>query len=477
MGQKKGREMRRLSVLAVAAGVLGSVLATWEEARAIPPFARKYQTSCSTCHVMFPKLNAFGEAFRLNGYQIPAPEGDEPYIKDKPLQLEAPAWKDLWPKAIWPGTIPGMPPVGIRFITHLQITQDDTNPFRTNFEFPHEIEPLLGGTFGNDLGFFGQIEFKHPNAVALQQAFLKIQDPLKNIGIPIPERAFNLWVGKLDLNYLPSYRNFTRVFRVHPLWGNKRLSDLRLINSDTLATKSAKNRFRHQDFQPAVEANGILFKRFGYSFGLAQGQEEVFDTNNHKDLYYTVRLKLGGRALDGSLSGQEVMVGAPPTGGWVDNAISIEHFGYFGQFRVQATPTIIEDEFNRFGVALNGTFQNLDLAVGYVWGHHDTPFAPDSFQGVDYRSPFVKAEYMFLPWLMGTLRWELLEVSRPSDLVAQGFTVSSLDQQRWLPGVAFLIRANVRVDIQGEIYSVHRDSEVRGRNKPHTMWVRLDFAF
>jgi len=225
-----------------------------------------------------------------------------------------------------------------------------------------------------------------------------------------------------------------------------------------------------------VEANGILFKRFGYSFGVAQGQEEVFDTNNHKDLYYTVRLKLGGRALDGSVPDAEVPIVAPPTGGWVDNAISIEHFGYFGQFPVQATPWI-EDDFSRFGVALNGTFQNLDLAVGHVWGHHDNPFAPDSFQGVDYRSPFVKAEYMFLPWLMGTLRWELLEVSRPSDLVAKGFTVSSLDQQRWLPGVAFLIRGNVRLDIQGEIYSVHRESEVGNRNKPHTLWIRLDFAF
>ncbi|MFN3476710.1 MAG: hypothetical protein ACK4Z6_04035 [Candidatus Methylomirabilales bacterium] len=469
--------MKRRYGLAVAAGVLGSVLLTWGEAGAIPAFARKYQTSCSTCHVMFPKLNAFGEAFRLNGYQIPAPEGDEPYIKDKPLQLEAPAWKQLWPQAIWPGTIPGMPPIAIRFINHLEISQEDTRPFRTNFEFPHEIEPLLGGTFGDDFGFFGQIEFKHPNAMALQQAFLKIQDPLTNIGLPVPERAFNLWVGKFDLNYLPSYRNFTRVFRVHPLWGNKRLSDLKLINPDTLKDISAKNRFRHQDFQPAVEANGILFKRFGYSFGLAQGQEEVFDTNNHKDLYYTVRLKLGGRALDGSLPGVEVPIVAPPTGGWVDNAISIEHFGYFGQFRVKPAPNRIEDDFSRFGVALNWTFQNLDLAVGYVFGHHDNPFAPDSFQGVDYRSPFVKAEYMFLPWLMGTLRWELLEVSRPSDLVAKGFTVSSLDQQRWLPGVAFLIRANVRVDIQGEIYSVHRESEARNRNKPHTLWVRLDFAF
>src|SRR3990172_1260805 len=90
---------------------------------------------------------------------------------------------DVWSDAsdgcrIWPGTIPGMPPIGIRFINHVEISQEETRAFNTNFEFPHEIELLTGGTFGDDLGFFGQTEFKHPNTVALQQAFLKIQDPL-----------------------------------------------------------------------------------------------------------------------------------------------------------------------------------------------------------------------------------------------------------------------------------------------------------
>ena len=31
-------------------------------ARAIPSFARKYGTSCLTCHTVYPKLTPFGEA-------------------------------------------------------------------------------------------------------------------------------------------------------------------------------------------------------------------------------------------------------------------------------------------------------------------------------------------------------------------------------------------------------------------------------
>jgi hypothetical protein len=39
--------------------------------RAIPAFARQYQTSCSTCHVDFPKLNDFGKAFKDAGFKFP----------------------------------------------------------------------------------------------------------------------------------------------------------------------------------------------------------------------------------------------------------------------------------------------------------------------------------------------------------------------------------------------------------------------
>ncbi len=38
-----------------------------QPASAVPSFARKYETSCMTCHVAPPKLNAFGRAFKNNG--------------------------------------------------------------------------------------------------------------------------------------------------------------------------------------------------------------------------------------------------------------------------------------------------------------------------------------------------------------------------------------------------------------------------
>src|SRR5690242_18131940 len=87
-------------------------IASVRYADAIPAFARQYGTSCTTCHLDFPKLNDFGKAFKDAGFKFP--KDDESFIKIPPVMLGAPAQKELWPHTIWPGTIPGLPPIGLR---------------------------------------------------------------------------------------------------------------------------------------------------------------------------------------------------------------------------------------------------------------------------------------------------------------------------------------------------------------------------
>src|SRR3981081_3495467 len=36
----------------------------------IPAFARKYGMRCSACHLAVPALNAYGQAFKDNGYRM-----------------------------------------------------------------------------------------------------------------------------------------------------------------------------------------------------------------------------------------------------------------------------------------------------------------------------------------------------------------------------------------------------------------------
>lgn len=83
-----------------------------KRADAVPVFARKYRTSCTTCHwATFPALNPFDKAFKNNGYRFP--EDDEVYVKDTPMAMGGEHWKKLFPKALWPSDIPYLPPISL----------------------------------------------------------------------------------------------------------------------------------------------------------------------------------------------------------------------------------------------------------------------------------------------------------------------------------------------------------------------------
>ncbi len=96
------------------------IIASAKQSLAIPAFARQYGTSCSTCHIDFPKVNDFGKAFKDAGFKSPA--DDASMLKIPPVMLGAPANAEVWPKAIWPGTITGIPPIGFQMSNYLQYT-------------------------------------------------------------------------------------------------------------------------------------------------------------------------------------------------------------------------------------------------------------------------------------------------------------------------------------------------------------------
>src|SRR5215470_18531280 len=114
--------MFTLSLLLLTLFILGA------SSFAIPAFSRQYGTSCATCHLDFPKLNDFGKAFKDAGFKFP--KNDEDFIKIPPVMLGAPAQKELWPgKAIYPGTLPGIPQLGLRFNTFFQVYSKNRDAF------------------------------------------------------------------------------------------------------------------------------------------------------------------------------------------------------------------------------------------------------------------------------------------------------------------------------------------------------------
>src|SRR3989304_5548664 len=109
-GDMMGSKMK--VALLIVGGVLAALLLETGDARAIPVFARKYKTSCATCHSAFPMLNPVGEAFRLNGFKF---KDDADIRKEEPVEMGSEAYKKVWPDAVWPSDIPGLPPISLRY--------------------------------------------------------------------------------------------------------------------------------------------------------------------------------------------------------------------------------------------------------------------------------------------------------------------------------------------------------------------------
>ncbi|MFQ5530392.1 MAG: hypothetical protein ACE5FP_08595, partial [Gemmatimonadota bacterium] len=193
------------------------------DASSIPAFARRYRTSCSTCHTAAPKLNPLGEAFRLNGYRFPF--NDELIRKEEPVDLGAEPWKELWPRAIWPGTLAESVPFAMRIANDVTAVRNAGGNTRTSFRFPDEIYLLGAADFSDGISAFLETEWTREQGLEVKQA--RVQFELGAAPDDRPGASLNLGVGQQNL-YLFTFtdRQIDRAGRVKFAWQDFRYSDV-----------------------------------------------------------------------------------------------------------------------------------------------------------------------------------------------------------------------------------------------------------
>ena len=394
---------------AAAKWIVGSMLvffltAIWaESAHAIPPFARKYRTSCQTCHVMIFKRHSFGEAFRRNGFRLPV--DDELAVKEDPVSLGAEAWKKMWPDIVWPGTIPGTIPIG--FYSHQRFTWAEERPGETKvdttFDMPHELELFLGGTFGENLSFFGEwIVFEHGKTgdSRLGAMFIQYNDLF---GL---EDVLNVKFGRSDISALDGYNAFkedNRLTLAHYL-----PNDYKVVPSkDVINGDSINFRWNLRTKQPGIEINGIVADRYEYAIGVVNGNGSVSDTDDQKDWHYRVSAKL----LGDTMTMRDVSSDLKIRDNWRDDSVTIGTFGYIGSTELSTSRFKWDNEFTRFGVDMRAKYDRFELGTMYVWGNDDDPGGPPALttannRNIDSSSWMVEASAIVYPWLIPTIRYE-----------------------------------------------------------------------
>lgn len=417
--------------VAAMAVLIGAVAAP-APAGAVSPWSRKYATSCITCHTVYPKLTPFGEAFRRNGYRFPG-AFDSDYIKQEVVALGQEASKKDFPKAVWPSFMTAIPGLGFGANGRIGIhpTTGSTAAAADN-RTVFSLDRLMGGgtlfvagPIDDALQGYAAATFSDTGS-SLEHAAVVWSD------IVGPRHLVNLVVG----NAGPTLAPFARASS-YP--GGRTVFSLTLTS--LYGGRGAA--FRVSNRYNLLELNGTAYGRVGYSLGVNSGAH-VGGTRAAENVYGHLSVKLGGMRLDG----EGASVASSPDKPWAENSATLYAFGYRSSTRFTsplfaATAPAAVDVADTVGGGLRVQLGSLELNAGALREEHAHVTAvagPDGRPGAARQTAFsAELSYVVFPWLVPAVRAEHALVAPASG--------KSADHTRIVPGLAILVRPNLRVSL------------------------------
>jgi hypothetical protein len=429
---------------------------------AIPAFARMYGTSCSTCHLDFPKLNDFGKAFKDAGFKFP--KEDESMLKIPPVMLGAPANRELWPKAIWPGTIPGIPPIGFRVTNYFQYTGNSSNnfnalvppgnlpPFAPQTDFETGVLSLFtAGNFGSDIAFWvnDDISVSAANSNGgLGDSYLKFV----NIGrfLKLPSHALNLRVGQfeLELPFTQARSIWTSPYDIYlqsNIGAMNALFPQQFVNNNYVLAETG----RGVELSGGLHTGGYNYSlafidqdtggNVGYSpyvptaLGSNQGGLGVQSTATFKDIYASFQYRFN---LERDKESRSAIQAAGPSGPRDHTYLNLGTYYFYGRSvqrlvgaAADGTAAVITAREPFYRVGGNATFNYrccLQFNALYMFGH-DLNLLPADASGTliplqslgqvapvgfiegtpaTFSGGFADVEWLVYPWMMVMMRYD-----------------------------------------------------------------------
>ncbi|OGU32991.1 MAG: hypothetical protein A2X67_01895 [Ignavibacteria bacterium GWA2_55_11] len=397
-----------------------------EESYGIPAFSRKYRTSCSTCHYAAPMLNAFGKAFKNNGYRYPA--GTDPEMtKEEPVSLGSEAYKKVWPNAIWPSDIPGTSPVSVWAVGRINYAAMST--VKWEFEIPHEVEILYAGTMGEEFSFFGEVEIENEaNATEIAFPFALQYDMSPGLHVRM---------GMVHADPTPNHLKLTR-------------------NHYNMASFRSRNGWRFRDEHVGLEVwgagNGSGERGgFTYRLGVVNGQG-LSDMNRDKDYYAKATYKIGGLGEVGGTEG----AGSDVSDFFLDDNVTLGAFVYSG---TASKTGVLDENFSIVGGDVDFWYKRFILNGAIMLMDSRITGTPQRKSMVYY----AQANAVLYPWLIGLIRYEWEDQNTDLDAVKPVNAV--------IPGITLMARANVKLMFEFKKF-FDEDSK-----KKDTFGIQVNFGF
>jgi thiol-disulfide isomerase/thioredoxin len=411
------RSARLLSAL-----VLFGLLTLAGRAQAIPAFARKYKTSCVTCHTIFPKLTPFGEQFRRNGFRFPGIDSDS--VKAEPIALGTDESKKAFPDQTWPATLSSFPPMAVGLNGTTMIHPDPKagaagGSGSTYFNadgLVAEGHLWTAGSIDDSITFFSELTVAD-GGIELENASLFFGDLIG------PDHALNLAVGKRTATLTS--------FGPHSTY----VADMALPMIPVTGMFGAtSDPFIFTDNHNSIELNGVCAHRFNYAAGVAAGTNASY--RNSANVYAHVGYKLGGSNLDGE------DIGKQPQDQEHEQSLTLDAFFYRSISRFNDGSNM---ETKDVALTLGGSLRAQAAALEFNAGgflQHDDHYALGS-NAVTTIAQWDELSYLLYPWLVVAARVDYLSVSPDGGQAASDLKIT--------PGVAALLRPNLKLAVAAPI--------------------------
>jgi hypothetical protein len=440
-----------------------------KSASALPIFAKKTGLRCSACHEAWPKLNAFGQNFRDNGYQI----GNE---RDSPRFLNPLYW-----------------PAGLR--TTPQWHRELNSAVPTN-QSKTGVQPVTTSGFdlsGIDLWFAGLLE-KNISFVVLpssdeygnfhfESAWVRFDNLLKSPWM-------NLKVGKYELDTVVSEKRMLtlsqvgglyQIYHYLPLVDGKAFAATPTVPGETGVSTTS---FGLGDNQLGMEFGGHSsndYTRYTFSVLSSSDGQVNLPTSKSYDTYADVSREVTINSLGPQIFGAISYIGRSPTryltqtpaGG--GPPVNIAGSGYGNKLftRTGAYALLSAKKFDLVPMFIHGT-ESADIALGIP----SNQTTPQGVQNPAWNGRMLEAFYTQNLQFIVIARYE--DIRNSQQLFKSSISnFGDMDVEtiafRWMP----FMHSRAGFAICPEYSKLHQigASPIQTNQTQSSAFIGLDFAF
>lgn len=238
-----------------------------QPAEAIPAFARRHKISCTACHVGFPKLNGFGEAFAGNGYQLPGAD-----LSD---QLIDTGDEDL--------TLLNRVPLAIRVDMFSRIRNDTRT--RSDFQAPFSVKILSSAPIKKNVSYyFYFFADERGEITGIEDAFIFFNNGYEGVDLDIRIGQFQASDILFPREQRLTYQDFTYYITA-------------VSDSDFRLTYDRISEVSYNfDLTDSIGMGIVAAITNGNGIGIANSDRN-FDSDGYKNLYGKVSFDFDGDSI------------------------------------------------------------------------------------------------------------------------------------------------------------------------------------